>query len=83
MDHKISVTDPYTFYEVDLCVTLIHYPKFDISPSNSLEDMIQNHWTITKITDLHIFDEVNLCVTLIHYTNYDVHTKILSKITRP
>ena len=55
-------------------MSLIHYPKYNISPSNSLENMIQNHWTITKITDLHIFDEANLCVTLIHYTNYDVHT---------
>ena len=27
-------------------VTLIHYPKYNISPSNSLQDMMQNHWTI-------------------------------------
>ena len=45
-DHEIEVTDPHIFYKVDLCVTLIHYPKYNISPSNSLQDMKQNHWTI-------------------------------------
>ena len=40
-------------------------PNTNISPSNRLQDMMQNHLTI-KYRSL---DEVNLCVTLIHYTN--------------
>ena len=32
--------------EVNLCVTLIHYPKYDIHPSNILEDIKQNQWTV-------------------------------------
>ena len=39
MDHEIYVTDPHIFYKVDLWVTLIHYPKYNISLSNSLQDM--------------------------------------------
>ena len=46
MDHEIQVTDPHIFYKVDLGVTVIHYPKYNFSPSNSLQDMKQNHWTI-------------------------------------
>ena len=36
----------HIFYNVDLWVTLIHYPKYNISPSNSLQDIKQNRWTI-------------------------------------
>ena len=31
------VCDPHLFNEVNLCVTLIHYPKYNIPPSNSLK----------------------------------------------
>ena len=44
-----KVTDLYIFCEVNLCVTLIHYPKYDIPASNSLQDIKQNHWPI-KLT---------------------------------
>ena len=74
MDHEILVTDTHIFYKVDLWVTLIYYPKNNISPSSkssryeakSLDHKIQ-------VTDLHILNKVNLSVTLIHYTNYNVH----------
>ena len=46
MDHEIYITDPHIFYKVILWVTLIHYPKCNISPSNNLQDMTQNRWTI-------------------------------------
>ena len=46
MDHEIYGADPHIFYEIDLCVTLIHYPKYNISPSNNLPDKKQNHLTI-------------------------------------
>ena len=31
---------------VSLCVTLIQYIKYDLHPSNSLQDIRQNHWTM-------------------------------------
>ena len=55
-------------------VTVIHYPRYNISPSDSLprcEAKSLDHKI--QVTDLHILDKVNLCVTLSHYTNYDVH----------
>ena len=42
----MSLTHRRIFYKVDLWVTLIHYPKYNISPSNSHQDMKQNCWTI-------------------------------------
>ena len=33
------------YFEVDFCVTLTHYPKYDIHPSYSLQNMRQNCWT--------------------------------------
>ena len=74
MDHEILVTDPHIFYEVDLCVTLIYYPKYNTSPSNSIQDIKQNHWTIKYRSLTYIYSMRSIsCVTLIHYTNYDVH----------
>ena len=55
--------------EVNLCVALIHYPIYDIHPSNTLEDIRQNHWTMK-----YIFYEVNLCTILIHYPKYNITT---------
>ena len=46
MDHEIYVTDPQIFYDVDLGVTLIYYPKYNISLLNSFQDMNQNNWTM-------------------------------------
>ena len=36
----------YIFYLVNRCVTLIHYIKCDLHPSNSLQDTRRNHWTM-------------------------------------
>ena len=55
MDHEILVTDPHLFYEVDFCVTPIHYPKYNISPSNSLQDMKQNHSAIKQRSLTYIY----------------------------
>ena len=38
-----KAADLHIFYEANLCVTLIHYPKHKIPPSNSLQDIKQNH----------------------------------------
>ena len=46
MEHEIYVADPHIFHKVDLWVTLVHYPKYKISPSNSLQDMKQNRCSI-------------------------------------
>ena len=75
--HQISfkilskVTDLYIFYKVNLCVTLIHYVKYDLHPSNSLQDIGQNHWTM-KYRSQTQFNEANLCVTLIYYPKYNI-----------
>ena len=37
--------DLHILYEVNLCVTLIHYLKSDIPQSNSLQNVKQSHWT--------------------------------------
>ena len=42
------------FYEVNLCVKLIDYPKCDIHPSNNLTDIRQNHRT-TKYMSLAMY----------------------------
>ena len=57
MDHEIKVSDPHIFYEVDLSVTMIHYPKYNVSLSNSLQDMKQNRWTIKyrSLTYMYIY----------------------------
>ena len=73
MDHEIQVTDPHIFYMVDLWVTLIHYPKYNISPSNNLQDMKQNRWTIKYRSLTYKYLVRSIYIIL----------KILSKITRP
>ena len=45
MDCEIWVTDLHIF-NVNLCVTLIDYRKYDIPPSNSVEGIKQSHWTM-------------------------------------
>ena len=55
IDHEIYVTYPHIFYKADLWVTLIHYSKYNISPSNSLQDMKQNCCTIKYRSLTHIY----------------------------
>ena len=43
-----KVTNLHIFYEVNLCVILIDYPKYDIHPSNSLTDIRRNRWTTNE-----------------------------------
>ena len=71
-------------------VTLIHYPKYNISPSNSLKDMKQNRWTIKyrSLTYMYIYLIRSICMT--HWSIiptmmfiHQIILKILSKITRP
>ena len=84
-----SLTHIY-FYKVDLWVTLIHYPKYNISPSNSLQDMKQNRWTIKyrSLTYINFVRAIYVshwsiipttCMLFIH----QIILKILSNITRP
>ena len=56
MAHEIQVTDPHIFQEFNLFVSLIHYPKYNISPPNSLQDMKKNHWTVkyTSVTYIYL-----------------------------
>ena len=72
LDNEIQVTDPHLFHEANLYVTLIHYPKYNIPPSNSLQYITQNHWTTKNRSRTYIYYMVNLCVTLIHYVKCDL-----------
>ena len=88
MDHEIQVTDPHIFYMVDLWVTLIHYPKYNVSPSNNLQDMKQNRWTIKhrSLTYIYLVRSNYVSHWSIIPTLMFIHQKILkilSKITRP
>ena len=78
----------HIFYEFDLCVTLIHYPKYNISLSNSLQDIKQNHWTIKyrSLTYIYLMRSMFVRHWSITPTMMCIHQiilKILSKITRP
>ena len=46
---------PRLFCEVNLYVTLIHYPKYDIPPSNSLQYIKQNRWTMKYRSPTYIY----------------------------
>ena len=85
---KVTFGFEYIFYKVDLWVTLIHYPKYNISPSNSLQDMKQNRWTIKyrSLTYIHLISSIYVSYWSIIPTMICIHQiilKILSKITRP
>ena len=87
-DHEIKVTDPHIFYKVDLWVALIQYHKYNISPSNSLQDMKQNHWTIKyrSLTYIYLIRSIYVSHWSIISTMLFIHQiilKILRKITRP
>ena len=85
MDHEILVTDTHIFYKVDLWVTLIHYPKYNITPSNSLQAMKQNCWTIKyrSLTYIYLIRSTYVSHWSIIPTMmfiYQIILKILSKI---
>ena len=42
--------------------------KYDLHPSNSLQDIRQNHWTMKHRPR----NDANLCVTLIHNPKYNI-----------
>ena len=66
----------YIFYEVNFCVILIHYPKYDLHPpSNSPLDVRQNHWTMKHRSPLTHYPSM----TFIHQKVF----KILGNITQP
>ena len=88
MDHEIYVTDPHIIYKVDLWVTVIHYPKYNVSPSNSLQDMKQNLWTIKyrSLTYIYLIRSMYVShwsIVPIMMFSHQMILKILSKITRP
>ena len=76
------------FYEVNLCVTLIHYPKYDLQPSNSFQNIRQNHWPMKYRSQIYIYFMRSIFVshwpiipsmTIIHQIVF----KILGKIIQP
>ena len=88
MDHEIYVTDPQIFYKVDLWVTLIYNPKYNISPSNNLQGIKQNRWTIKYrlLTYIYLIRTIYVSHWSIIPNTMFIHQiilKILSKITRP
>ena len=82
------VTDLHIFYEVILCVTLIYYPKYDLHPSNSFQDIRQNHWTMKyrSLTYIYfmrsIFESHCLIIPSMTFIHQIVF-KILGKIIQP
>ena len=67
---------------------MIHYPKYNVSPSNSLQDMKQNCWTIKyrSLTYIYLVRSMYVSHWSIIPTMMFIHQiilKILSKITRP
>ena len=79
----------WSIYKVDLCVTLIHYPTCmtnDIHPSNSLENIRQNHWTMKYRSLTHTYFRKSIFLpywSIISSTKllHQIVFKILSKIT--
>ena len=79
---------PIYIYKMDLWVAEIHYTKYNVSPSNSLQDMKQNRWTIKyrSLTYIYLVRSMYLSHWSIIPTMMFIHQiilKILSKITRP
>ena len=75
-------------YEVNLCIKLIHYPKYDLHPSNSFQDIRQNRWTMKyrSLTYIYFMRSIIVShwsiipsVTFIHQTVF----KILGKVIQP
>ena len=63
-------TDLQIFDKVNLCVTLMPYPKY-VYPSNNLEDIKQNHWTVKYWSVTYIHFMRSICAILIQYLKYD------------
>ena len=83
-----KVINLHIFYEVNLCVTLIHYHKYDIPPSNSLQDIKQSNWT-AKYRSLTCIYFIRL-IFVSHWSIvpsmtflHQIIFKILSKVTGP
>ena len=53
LNHEKQVTDLHTFIR-SIFVSLIHYPKYDIPPSNNHHDIKQNHWTLKNRSQSYI-----------------------------
>ena len=83
MDHEIQVTDLHIFYKVDLWVTLIHYRKYNISPSKSLQDMTIKYRSLTYIYLIRSVYVTHWSIIPTMMFIYQIILKILSKITRP
>ena len=76
---------PMYFYEVNLCVTRIYYPKYDLRLSNSFQDIRQNHWTMKYRSLTYIYFMRSIFVphwpiipsmTFIHQTVFKISGKI-------
>ena len=85
LDYDLHIN---ALYEVNHCDTLGHYTKYDIHPSNSLEDIKQIHWTTKYRSLTYIYFMRSIFVshwsiipsmTFIHQIVF----KILGKTTQP
>ena len=74
-----SHTDPHIFYKVDLWVTLIHFPKYNISQSKSLQDVKQNPIKYRSLTYIYLIRSIYAS----HWFIDQIILKISSKVTRP
>ena len=84
LDYDLHIN---AFYEVKHCDTLGHYTKYDIHPSNSLEDIKQIHWTTKYRSLTYIYFMRSILVS--HWSIitsmtflHQIVFKILSKPTR-
>ena len=86
LDNEIYVIDPHIFHEINLCATLIHYFKYKIAPSHSLQDMKQNYWKVKyrSLTYIYLMGPIivlHWCIILNMMFIYQIILKIWSKIT--
>ena len=78
----------HIYFTRSIFETVINYPKYNVSPSNSLQDMKQNRWTIKYRWRTYIYLVRPMYVS--HWSTipsmmfiHQITLKILSKITRP
>ena len=69
----MQVTDPYTFNEINLCITWNQYPSYDSCPSNSLQEIRQNLWIMKYRSVTYIINSGQVCVPLNQHLEYNVH----------
>ena len=82
----MKVTDPHTFYVVNLCYAWIQYSNYDICPSDSLQHIRQNHWTMKyrSLTYIYSFSSMSHWISITSTTLiHQIVFKIEDKITRP